>query len=444
MTTKTKKQGSHILPFGLGIASSAMSYVVVTQLTYCLVDSYGMTAALVGTIFLLSRVFDGITDIIAGFIVDKTHTKLGKARPYDLVAIPLWIILILCFNIPDFSLVGKVIWIALTYNLCQSVCYTFVTVAQTVRVKRSFPEDIRSKALAIGGLISAIFSTIVSIAAPILISIFEKQPGGWTIIISCFAVPGIIMSLIQFFMVPENVVDEEEVVAQKNSKISDSVKALFSNKYIFVVAVCIIMISMVNTVLGTAGNFYFKYVVGDIRTLSLVSMVSLAGYVLIVIMPVLTRRFGNRVTMIIAFSLMLLGNILKYVFKVNVPGLALCAALSAVGVTLAQCMRDLLVIDCMKYGQWKSKNNFEGIYSSVKGFSDKIALGLGSLLSGLILDVSGFDSALEAQTEGALHAVQFLYSGLPAILAGIGVIAMVCYGLDQKLKQIEAEKTAEA
>lgn len=134
---KNKKSSSYIVPFSLGVASLSMSYVVLSQLAFCLTDSYGMSAILVGTIFLASRFFDGFTDIIAGFIIDKTHTKWGKARPFDLFAIPLWICLLLCFNIPHFRLVGKVIWVFLAYNMCQSVCYTFTTVAQTVRIKRS-------------------------------------------------------------------------------------------------------------------------------------------------------------------------------------------------------------------------------------------------------------------------------------------------------------------
>lgn len=439
MGGKETKRKNHLVPFGLGAASASMGYLMTTQLSYCLTDSYAMSAMLVGTIFLVSRIFDGITDIAAGFIIDKTNTKFGKARPFDLFAIPLWILLILCFNVPGFGTAGKVIWVFLTYNLCQSVCYTFVTVSQTVRVRRSFAADVRSKALSVAGIVSAVCSTVAGILCPILINIFEDRPFGWTIIIGSFAVPGIVMTLVQFFMLPEL---EEETTQQAQGKMSigDSVKALFANKYIFIVAFAIIMISMVNTVITTAQNFYFKYVVGNLAILSLVSMLSLAGFLLLAFMPVLTKKFGNRLTMMIAFVLIAVFNVLKYGFKVNVMGLAVCACLSSIGITLATCMRDMLVIDCMKYGQWKSKNNYEGIYASVKGFSDKIALGLGSMLAGVVLQLGGFDGALETQSASALHAISFCYAGLPAIIGLLGVAAMFCYRLEAKLKTIDGQE----
>lgn len=438
MESNNKKQKTHIIPFGIGIASASMSYVVTTQLMYCLTNSYAMSATTVGFILLISRVFDGVTDIIAGFIIDKTNTRFGKARPFDLFTIPLWITLVMCFNVPAFHEFGKILWVFLTYNLCQSVCYTFVTVSQTVRVKRSFTEDIRAKALAVGGMISAVFSTTVSIFCPVLIEMFEGKPNGWIIIIGFFAVPGIIMCLIQFFLVPE-ILEEEKEMKQQVSVI-ESIKALFSNKYIFIVAIGIIMISMVNTVLGTVGVFYFKNIVGNLSALSLVSMLSLVGYILLALMPVMTKRLGNRNTMLTAFFLIVSANILKYCFKINIIGLAICACISGVGVTIAQCMRDILVIDCMKYGQWKSKNNYEGVYAAIKGFSDKIALGLGSLLTGIVLDIGGFDETAAVQSESALKAIQFSYAGLPVILGAIGIVAMLCYGLDKKLKEIQVEE----
>ncbi len=432
------KHSNNIVPFSLGVASTSMSYVVISQLTFCLTDSYAMSAILVGTIFLVSRFFDGFTDIIAGIIIDKTHTKWGKARPFDLFAIPLWILLLLCFNIPDFQLAGKVIWVFLTYNLCQSVCYTFVTVSQTVRVRRSFAEEARSKALSVAGLASAIASTAVGVLSPTLIAVFQDKPHGWTIIIGCFAIPGIIMTLVQFFLLPELDVEDEE--RTEKVTIVDAVKALFANKYIFIVALAVMIIAMVNTVIQTTGNYYFKYVVNNLSMLSLVNLLSLVGYVLLLFMPLLTKCFGNRKTMILAFALIASCNLLKYAFKFNVLGIAVCVCGSAIGITLAMCMRDLLVIDCMKYGQLKSNNNFEGIYASVKGFSDKVALGVGSVLAGAVLEFGGYNSSLEIQSHSAVNAIQFSYAGLPAILGLIGCVIMILYGLEKKLKQMTLQK----
>lgn len=426
---RKEKQKTHLFPYSLGMASAGMSYALTTQLTYCLTDSYGMAAALVGTIFLVSRIFDGVTDIIAGFIIDKTHTKWGKARPFDLFCIPLWILLVLCFSVPQFNTIGKVLWVFLTYNLCQSVCYTFVTVSQTVRVKRSFSEDVRAKVLSIGGVLAAAASTAVGIISPALIAKYESHPYGWSIIISMFAVPGIIMTLIQFFMVPE-INDENE--AKENISIKESVKTLFANKYIFIVAASIIMLSMTNTLITTSGNFYFKYVFGDLNALSLVNLIAVAGFLLMFLIPVITKKCGNRNTMIIAFFIMALFNLLKYVFKTNLAGLALCSALSGAGLTIGNTLRDLLVIDCITYGQEKSGNQLEGVYASIKGFSDKAALGLGSLLTGLVMQIGNYDGTLEVQSAGAQTAITLCYAGIPAIMSIAGILIMLKYNLGKR------------
>ncbi len=464
MSRKQKKVSNHIIPYCIGGAQASMSYYVVSNLSFALTDSYGMAAVLVGTIFLASRIFDGITDIFAGYVIDKTHTKWGKARPFDLFSIPMWILLVLCFNVPDFQGVGKVIWVFLTYNLCQSICYTFVTVATTVRLKRSFREEVRSKVVAATGLTVAVIATASSVIFPILISIFQDQPHGWTIIIGFFAVPGIIMSLIQFFFVPEIEADgrqigvnadaavtgenagsvsaeTQDLNAQQKISVRESVKALFSNKYIFIVALAVIALTMANTVNSTAGNYYYKYVVNDLSKLSIVSMFSLVGYVLLVFMPLLTRKLGNRKCMMLAFTLIVIFSGMKYMFRTNVAGLAVCACLTAIGVTLGTCVRDLLVIDCMKYGQYMTGNsNYEGIYSSVKGFSDKVAMGFTSIVVGIVLEIGRYDGAAAVQSELAQKAIQFTYAGLPLILGLIGLIVMTCYGLEKKLKSIEEAK----
>ncbi len=431
-----KGEKTGIGAYAVGAASAAMSYMMVSQLNYALTDSYAMSTVMVGMIFLFSRVFDGITDIMAGFIIDRTQTKFGKARPFDLFCIPLWILLVFCFTVPSFHTVGKVIWVLLTYNLCQSVCYTFVTVSTTVRVKRSFEEKIRVKALSAAAIVSAIASTAVSIICPILIAIFEDKPFGWSIIVSCFAVPGIIMTLIMFFQLPEKTEEGEEEDREKPTFLQ-SVKVLFQNPHMIPVTIVILLNSAINVMVGTAGNYYFKYIVGDLKSLSIVSLISVLGFFTLVFLPPLTKRFGNGKTVMIGFLFMLIFHAAKYLMPVNILWLAACATIASIGLTMIMSMRDMLIIDCMRFGKWKTKKNYEGIYSSAKGFSDKLALGLASVIIGIVLKIGGYDGDLSVQSEAAKSAISLLYAGLPAVLSVIGIIAMMKYKLEKKLIEIE-------
>lgn len=78
-----KAKGS--IPYMLGMISYNMEYLIVCYLTYALTNSFGISAITSGSIFLFSRIFDGVSDIIAGVIIDKCNSKLGKARVYDLL-----------------------------------------------------------------------------------------------------------------------------------------------------------------------------------------------------------------------------------------------------------------------------------------------------------------------------------------------------------------------
>lgn len=81
------------------------------QITYYCTNSLGLSPGIVGTLLLVSKLFDGFTDLIAGLIIDKTKTKYGKARPYELCILGVWICTVLLFSTPNFGRAGKIIWV---------------------------------------------------------------------------------------------------------------------------------------------------------------------------------------------------------------------------------------------------------------------------------------------------------------------------------------------
>ena len=90
-----------------------------TYLTLYYTDSVGLAAAAIGTMMLLTRLLDGISDLIMGSIIDRTHTKWGKARPWILwTAIPMGLGLVLMFSVPSgLSSGGKMVYAVITYIL---------------------------------------------------------------------------------------------------------------------------------------------------------------------------------------------------------------------------------------------------------------------------------------------------------------------------------------
>ncbi len=434
--------GKHgVLPSALGTASSGMALVVLGMLTYYLTTQTGLSGTVVGTILLASRIFDGVSDLIAGFIIDRSHFKLGKARPFDLFSVPMWIALVLCFAVPEWNTAGKVIYVFLMYNLCQTVCYTFYSVASTVRLKRTFVEEKRATTISIAAVLTAVLATAAGIIMPLLIDKLEYQPGGWIIITGVFAVPGILMSLSMFFFAPEMQYADAGTEEEQTS-FRDFAKALFQNKYLVMIIIIVMAGTMASAMVGGTGTFYYKYVYGDLTSQSLVGVVGLVGYFFMLFLPVLTKKFGNRVSMMIAFGFVSVGNIAKYIAPTSLPWLAICTVIALVGTASAASISSLVLIDTINYGRLKTGKENDGVYSSIKGFSDKIANGIAPFLIGVLLDAGGFDGTLEVQTAAANNMVLALFALVPAVIGVIGFVTMLFCKMEKEIREMEAAEKA--
>ena len=166
--------------FGFNYFSSILNMLFISYLTFFATDSLYMSGAVVGMVLLLSKFMDGITDVIAGVLIDRTHSKWGKARPYVLMGILAWIATVLMFCVPNFSELGRAVYIFIFYNLNQSIFYTLSNVAKTVHLKRSIAkEENRIKTLTISGMVYSIGSLVLNIAFPMLVAMIGGRQAGW-------------------------------------------------------------------------------------------------------------------------------------------------------------------------------------------------------------------------------------------------------------------------
>lgn len=427
---KAKKEKTGIASFTLLSASNTLSYLIIGNLTYYLTQSAAMASGTIGAIFLVSRLLDGVSDLVGGYIIDHTNTKWGKARLFDLVFIPLWLAIVLCFSVPKFNMMGKILWVFLTYNLSQTVCYTLTNGANPVRMKRSLREKDHVNAVTIGSLFGLVVTLVTGVVTPILIAKFENVPGGWTIIASIFAVIGITMSMICFFTLKEldNADQQENTEVVKSDRIpwKESVKLLFRNKYVFIEAGAFLMFSITNN-MGSVVNYYFTFIVGDLAKASLVSLASMLGLLSVLFFPVLEKKLGNKKVAVTGFVLLAAGYLLRLVMPTQIMWISFCTIVAMAGQIMLGSTRNLINIDCMRYGQRQTGVEIEGLYSAVNGFGDKVGLGLGSWLIGFIMQLGGFAGDASTQTASALMSVKMLYTVVPAVVSIIGLMIMLAY-----------------
>lgn len=438
--TKVVKNGKFYVPAwvtrGVGLAVNS---ILLMQITFYATESVGLSAGVVGTLLLVSKLFDGITDLIAGFIIDKTHTRWGKARPYELFLIPTWILTVLLFSTPNnMSLTGKAIYIFILYLLINAVCVTFLSASEAVFMARSTSDDNRrAHALTAAGICAMIFPAAISIVLPFLMASWGTQPGGWTKIALVLGIPSCLIGLIRFFYIKE----ERDVESEKNENITlkESLHCLLQNKYVFLQAGAGLLSMLATNVAAAVQAYYFTYIVGDLAKMSAIGVMGLAAPFMLLIFPLALRKIGGMNFVKVGVVIAIIGSVLKYFAGDNMTLIIIGSLLAGVGIPAITMVGAIFGIQCMDYGEWKTGIRVEGMINAVGGFATKVGSGLASGLVGLVMGMTGYVGGAATQTAAANTAIVWCFSLIPAILCVGMFILCSFYDLEKKIGKIREE-----
>ena len=426
---------------GRGV-SIAANITVLTYLTYFCTNMLGIPAAMTGTLLLLSKVFDGFTDLVAGFIIEKTHTRFGKARPYEFCILGVWLCTLLLFACPDFGLTGKCIWVFVTYTFVNSIFATFLSSSDTVYLARAFKyEDDRVKLASASGILVMLFCTLVSIIFPVLMGTIGTTKSGWVPMIAIFAIPLMVLGMTRFLFCKEVVEVDGEAASQL--KVSDFLEGLRSNKYIYILFFVGLLTFIVSNMGNAVGAYYFQYIVGDVTKMSVIGMLSLISPLVLLFCPLLLRKLSVSQLIMGGGILGVIGCLIKGMAGANMTVLVIGNLLATLSILPLSYFAGLLVIDIMDYHECKTHKRVEAVFGSIYGLSSKLGGGLASGIVGLVMGMSGFDGMAAAQSEGALRTIVALYGVVPAVLMGITAVLMFFFDLDKKLPQMKAAYQAE-
>ncbi len=438
---KQREKGYGLKLIGLcgGQISQGMEAMVIALLTYYLTESVHMAAAVVGVLLLCTRIFDGFTDAVAGFLVDRTRSRWGRARPYALLFIPMWIALVLIFSVPEMNLKLQIAYVFVMYVIIEAIGRTFIICIQSVVLRRSIYEEDQVKYLCIGAVCAYVFGLIATVAMPILIANFGQTRSGWTLIALIFAVPGTILGFLQFLFVKEFPEKEHEGAKKNTVPFMTGLKALAKNKYVFIIGIVASVFNIAAAAASSSGTYYFTYVIGDVAQLAFVSLISFVSLIIMAVLPKLQAKFGAANIVTAGLAVTAVASMLRYLFPENVLALGILGAFSTGGTLPLLTFMNVLSIECMTYSLWQTGVPIEGVVSSVNGVATKVGSGLSAVMVGLLMGLSGYEGTLAVQSESAISMIKFLYNGLPALCSVIGIIFMRLYTLEKKLPQIEAE-----
>lgn len=446
MTKEKKiKNPDDKLPIGRFLAwrmrdwSSAASFMIINSyLTIYCTDVAGMPPLLVGTLLMVSKILDAVGELFAGFLVDNTNTKLGKGRPWELCLIGLWISEIALFSIPaNGSLVLKSIWLFISYALTQSVFQTMLAAAQTPYMVRAFKtKTVLTKLQSYGGILGTILAITVSVSFPRLMKTIATTPAGWTKLVAMYAIPLMLVGLLRFIFVKEDVKVEND---EKHEKvhIKDALQLIKTNKYVWVLIGITLMLQAIQG-LGAA-SYYFTHIVGDIGKYGTLQIITVAILPLMAIFPILVKKFS--VSQVIGISALIgvAGWIINFFAGANMTLLTVGFILTGLSSLAPSYLMGIMIIDLATYSNWKGFPRMEGTISAFNNFGTNVGSALGSLLIGVLLQITGYAGS-GTPNAASLFMIKSSYSIIPALMCFVMfILARSFTKLEKQIPSIEAE-----
>ncbi|PFN97252.1 MFS transporter [Bacillus sp. AFS076308] len=426
------------------LACNLIYQTVSTYLLFFYTDVFGISAAAAGTMFLIVRGIDALSDPFIGTIVDKTNTKYGKFRPFLLFgAIPFALLAILCFTTPQFGGWGKLVYAYITY-IGLSITYTCINVpysALTSAITRDSKEvvDLTSTRMFfanLGGL-------IVSFGVPLLASFIGDSTStktGWQMTMTIMGIAGALLLLYCFRNTNERVKIKE---VHGKIKFADIFEQFRVNRPLVVLCVFFILIFGINSISNSVGIYYVTYNVGRPDLVSWYGMLgSLPALLLMPFLPVLNKKLGKKNLMRVSLSLTIVGTLALLVIPTTAIPLILAARLiAAAGSLIAGGFMWALIPETIEYGDYKTGKRLGGLINAMIGFFFKFGMALGGIVPGLVLQQFGY-VADQAQTPHALTGILITTAVIPAVLLAVALMVINLYELDEK-KYAEVVKALE-
>lgn len=440
-----KLKVSEYLSYGCGdLASNIIYSAMSTFLLFYYTDVIGVSAAAVGTIMLVSRVLDGISDLIMGVLIDRTKSKYGKARPWLLrMSIPFAIGAVLLFSVPmDWSEKGKLAYIFLTYNLVFTVIFTSINLPYATMNALLTQDQYERSLLNIYRMIFATIGTIfiTTFTLPV-VNFFGNDAKAWTYTFIVFGILALVFFLITFFGCKEKVGSHlDESIEQVHIPVKDGLKALIQNKYWLIMTATLLLIYISAAVNGGATVYYAQNILHNKELVSQLSWaMNLTQIVAMLLIAQFIKKYGKRNVLIAGSVITTISYGLMIFAPSNLTVVFVANMLRGVGgAGIASCMF-AMVSDTIEYGEWKTGLRTEGLVNSASSFGQKLGNGLGTAIVGWILAFGGYVGGAGVQSDSAILAIKTLYIYLPIILTIIQIAILFIYQLDKEYPMILQE-----
>ncbi|WP_268912324.1 glycoside-pentoside-hexuronide (GPH):cation symporter [Lentilactobacillus sp. SPB1-3] len=429
--------------YGLSDFACNLSFQMVgTYLMIFYTDTFGISAAAVGTLFLVARIVDAFDGPFWGIMIDHTHTKWGKSRPYWLwFTIPFAVFCVLVFTTPNLSLPGKLAWAYVTY-LGVDILYSAVNIPITSILPSltSSPQE-RVTLSTIRQFMGTAGAAIVTGITLTMVAYFgggsTTSARGWFI---WALIVGVIVVGI-FAIVFKNTKERVQTKSSRESiPIKQSLKALKNNWPWAIIIFINFIYWMGMQTRSQVTVYFFKYNMNNAGLASFVLSLQFVSLLAVVLTPLTSRLIGKRNTMLVGMIMAVAGQLLLSVgaTHLSVSIIIVATIIGYLGTGYVSGLIAVMLADAVDYGEWKNGVRAEGIVTSFSSFSAKLGMGIGGVITGWILSMTGY-AANQAQNAGALHGIELNYIWVPLIGFALSGIALMFYHVDGIEKKMQSD-----
>ena len=404
---------------------------------------------------IVSKIIDAVTNVVMGYIIDRTHTKEGKARPWLLLSAPLLAITgILLFTVPSGSQTVQAIWVMVSYNLFYSFAYTIFNMSHNLMVPLSTRNTTQRGSLSVFNQIATIMMSgiLVALVFPMVIMpMIGVDKIKWITLMSILSVLALPLTLLEYYFTKERVTLENQDIEETSVPFVKQLKAIFTDKYMLIIYAYFLIYTFGSSIKNLSLVYFCNYVLGTYNDGITQTMISVIGGIpmgigIFAVWP-LAKKFGKRNVTLVGFILYAIGSAICWMFPTNMVIMLVGQFIKNIGGLPCAYVFMALFADVLDHVEWKSGFRCDGIAMSVYNIIAVAMLGVCTgVFNGLLAGagyvapeiVDGVTVAAQ-QTAAVKSAITFGFVGLETITGVILAVLLIFLNVEKNIDKEQAE-----
>lgn len=410
---------------------------------------------------IISKIIDAVTNVVMGYIIDRTHTPAGKARPWLLLSAPLLAITgILLFTVPSGSESVQVIWVMVSYNLFYSFAYTIFNMSHNLMVPLSTRNITERGSLSVFNQIATIMMSgiLVALVFPMVIMpVIGVDKSKWLVLMSVLSILALPLTLLEYYFTKERVTLEEHSAGiEKTVSFSHQLKAIFTDRYMVLIYAYFLIYTAGSSIKNLSLVYFCNYVLGSYNDGITQTMLSIIGGIpmgigIFAVWP-LAKKFGKRNVTLAGFILYAIGGAICWAFPTNMTIMLVGQFIKNIGGLPCAYVFMALFADVLDHLEWKTGFRSDGVAMSVYNIIAVAMVGICTGVFNGLLGSAGYIApeivngvtVAAAQSDTVKGVITFGFVGLEVftgvLLALLLVFLNVEKGIEKKQAEIKARE----